>query len=109
MNWEHSIWIIAVCALTTLVIRALPFLVFGGKKEVPKIIRYLGEVLPCAIMAVLVVYCLKGISLFTGNHGLPQLLAVALVVALHLWKRNTLLSIGLGTAFYMVLVQVIFV
>lgn len=109
MNWEHSIWIIAVCALTTLGIRALPFLVFGGKKEVPKIIRYLGEVLPCAIMAVLVVYCLKGINLFTGNHGLPQLLAVALVVVLHLWKRNTLLSIGLGTAFYMVLVQVIFV
>lgn len=109
MNWEHSLMIIVVCALTTLCTRALPFLIFGGKKEVPAVIQYLGKVLPCAIMAILVVYCLKGINLLTGNHGLPELLAVALVVGLHVWKKNTLLSIGLGTAFYMFLVQVIFV
>lgn len=109
MNWEHSLMIIAVCALTTLSTRALPFLIFGGKKEVPAMIRYLGKVLPCAIMAILVVYCLKEIHLLTGNHGLPELLAVALVVVLHVWKKNTLLSIGLGTGFYMFLVQVIFV
>lgn len=109
MNWEHSLMIIAVCALTTLGTRALPFLIFGGKKEVPAVVQYLGKVLPCAIMAILVIYCLKGINLLIGNHGLPELLAVILVVVLHIWKKNTLLSIGLGTGFYMFLVQVIFV
>jgi branched-subunit amino acid transport protein AzlD len=104
----HSILIIAVSALTTMAIRFFPFLVFG-KRKVPEIVQYLGRVLPCAIMATLVVYCLKGVKLFSGNHGLPELIAVVLVVVLHLWKKNTLLSIGTGTIAYMLLVQVIFV
>lgn len=82
----HSILIIAVSALTTMAMRFFPFLVFG-KRKVPEIVQYLGRVLPCAIMATLVVYCLKGVTLFSGNHGLPELIAVALVVVLHLWKR----------------------
>lgn len=104
----HSILIISVSALTTIAIRFFPFLVFG-KRKVPEIVQYLGRVLPCAIMATLVVYCLKGVTLFSGNHGLPEMIAVALVVVLHLWKKNTLLSIGTGTIVYMLLVQVIFV
>lgn len=104
----HSVAIIVVVAVCTLLTRALPFLFFGGKKEVPSWVQYLGRVLPPAIMAILVVYCLKGISLFQGNHGLPELLSIAVVVGLHLWKKNTLISIGAGTVCYMLLVQNIF-
>ena len=104
----HSILIIAVSALTTMAIRFFPFLVFG-KRKVPEIVQYLGRVLPCAIMATLVVYCLKGVTLFSGNHGLPELIAMMTVVALHKWKHNTLLSILAGTLLYMVLLQVVFV
>lgn len=109
MSELHSILVVTVAALATAFTRALPFVVFGGKRKAPEVVVYLGKVLPCAIMSILVVYCLKGVTLFSGNHGLPEILAVALVVLLHLWKKNTLLSIGLGTGFYMLLVQVIFV
>lgn len=109
MDWLHSIAIIAVVAVCTLITRALPFLVFGGKKEVPQVVQYLGRVLPPAIMAILVVYCLKSVNLFSGNHGLPELMASLVVVILHIWKKNTLLSIGIGTICYMFLVQAIFV
>lgn len=105
---EHSITIISVVAICTLLTRALPFWVLGGKKEVPDVVKYLGKALPPAIMAILVVYCLKGISIFEGSRGIPEFLAIGLVVLLHLWKRNTLLSIGAGTIFYMVLVQLVF-
>lgn len=89
-------------------LRFLPFLVFGGKKEVPGYITYLSGVLPYAIMGMLVVYCLKNMNLFAGTHGIPEILASAAVVGLHVWKRNTLLSIAVGTVFYMFLVQVVF-
>ena len=95
---------ILVCALCTQITRWLPFLLFGGKKEVPRLVRYLGTILPAAIMAVLVGYCLKGIT----PYGLPELISVAAVVVLHLWKGNTLASIALGTVCYMVLVQMVF-
>ena len=104
----HSIAIIAVVAICTLLTRALPFWVLGGKKELPSTVKYLGKVLPPAIMINLVVYCLKGINVLEGSRGLPEFLAIALVVVLHLWKRNTLLSIGAGTVFYMLLVQFVF-
>ena len=104
----HSLAVIGVVALCTVLIRALPFWALGGRKEVPATVQYLGKVLPPAIMAILVVYCLKNISLWEGNRGLPEFLAVALVGVLHLWKKNTLLSIGAGTVFYMVLVQAVF-
>ena len=91
---------ILVCALCTQVTRWLPFLLFGGKKEVPGLVRYLGTILPAAIMAVLVVYCLKGITPLAYPYGLPELISVAVVVGLHLWKGNTLASIALGTLCY---------
>ena len=96
---EHSIAIISVVAICTLITRALPFWVLGGKREVPEVVKYLGKALPPAIMAILVVYCLKGISIFAGSRGIPEFLSIGLVVVLHLWKRNTLLSIGVGTIF----------
>lgn len=105
---EHGIAIIIVVALCTFLTRALPFWLFGGKKELPLTVQYLGKVLPPAIMIILVIYCLKTINIFAGNRGIPEFLAIGLVAALHIWKKNTLLSIGAGTAFYMLLVQVVF-
>ena len=99
---------ILICALCTQITRWLPFLLFGRKRQVPKLVRYLGAALPPTIMAVLVVYCLKDITPLTWPHGLPELISVAVVAAVHLWKRNTLASIALGTVCYMFLVQKIF-
>lgn len=86
----------------------LPFLVFSAKKPTPKYIQYLGKALPAAIFGMLVVYCLKNVSFLSGSHGLPELAAIVVVVCLHLWKRQMLLSIAGGTACYMLLVQLIF-
>lgn len=108
MNLKHSIAIIVVTAMCTLATRVLPFLVFGGKKEVPEVVKYLGRVLPAAIMAILVVYCFKGVNIFEGNRGLPEFIAAGVVILLHLWKKNVLLSIGCGTACYMILLQLVF-
>lgn len=104
----HSLAIIGVMALCTILTRALPFWIFGGKKQLPETVNYLGRVLPPAIMAILVVYCLKNVDVFQGSRGLPEFMAVGLVAVLHLWKKNTLLSIGAGTVFYMALVQLVF-
>ena len=106
---QRAILIILVVAVCTFATRVLPFLFFGGNRGVPRAVNYLGKILPPAIMATLVIYCLKGISLLQAPHGAPELLAVALVAILHVWKRNNLLSIGLGTVFYMFLIQVVFV
>ncbi len=104
----HSLGIIFVVAVCTVLTRALPFMLLGGRKEVPKVVKYLGKVLPPAIMVILVIYCIKGISLFKGSHGLPEILAIAIVAFLHIWKKNTLISIGVGTLAYMIFVQFIF-
>lgn len=109
MNNTYGILLIVIVSLVTMLLRFLPFFVFGSGKETPKFITHLGKYLPYAIMGMLVVYCLKGISFVTAPHGLPELIAVAAVVLLHLWKRNTLLSIGGGTVLYMILIQVVFV
>ncbi|MDR0221657.1 MAG: AzlD domain-containing protein [Lachnospiraceae bacterium] len=101
----HSLAIIAVVAVCTLALRAAPFVVFGRHKTVPPWIHYLGEHLPAAVMATLVFYCLRGINLFTGNHGIPELAATALAVALHSWKKNILLTVAVSTIFYMIIVQ----
>lgn len=100
--------IILVIALVTMALRFLPFLIFGGNRQTPKFITYLGQVLPYAIMGMLVIYCLRGISFSSMPFGIPELLACALVVVLHLWKKNTLLSIIGGTVCYMLLVQLVF-
>lgn len=94
--------------LGTILTRFLPFLLFPAGKPTPQYIRYLGKVLPSAVFGLLVIYCLKNVNPFTGSHGIPELLAVALVIVLHLWKRQMLLSIAGGTIVYMLLVQFIF-
>lgn len=105
---EHAIALIFVVAACTLFTRAFPFVVLGGKREVPPIVKYLGNVLPPAIMVILVVYCLKNVNFMTGSRGVPEIVAVGVVVLLHLWRRNTLLSIGVGTVLYMIMVQYVF-
>lgn len=108
MTLTQEIIIIALCALATMCTRFLPFLIFRSDKPTPKYIRYLGKALPAAIFGMLVVYCLKNVNVLSGSHGLPEGLAILLVVMLHLWKRNMLLSIGGGTVCYMLLVQLVF-
>lgn len=108
MDKFHAVLIIAVTALVTMALRFLPFLVFGENRKTPPIIVHLGQVLPYAIMGMLVVYCLKDISLTSSPYGIPELIGCALVALLHIWKRNTLLSIGAGTVCYMLLVQFVF-
>lgn len=108
INVSHSLILIAVMAIVSLLIRALPFMVFS-KIRIPKFILYLGEVLPGAIMGMLVVYCFKSTTVTSFPFGIPELIATAVVVGLHLWKKNTLLSIGIGTVLYMILVQIVFV
>lgn len=104
----HDILLIAVAVLVTMATRFLPFQIFGEKRKTPPIIEYLGKVLPCAIMGMLVVYCLKDVSFLSAPFGLPELIACVVVAALHVWKRNSLLSIGGGTVCYMLLVQLVF-
>lgn len=104
----HAALMVAVAAIVTVALRFLPFLIFGGKRETPPFVAYLGKVLPCAIMGMLVVFCLKGVSFTAVPHGIPELISCALVVVLHLWRRSTLLSIVGGTVCYMLLVQLVF-
>ena len=108
MTLTQRIITIALCVLATVVSRFLPFLIFSGKHPTPKFVQYLGKALPAALFGMLVVYCLKNVSILTGSHGLPELLGILLTVGLHLWKRQMLLSIAGGTAVYMLLVQLIF-
>lgn len=104
----HDIALIIVAALVTMATRFLPFLIFGENKETPKLIAYLGQVLPYAIMGMLVIYCMKDVSFLSPPFGAPELIGCAVVALLHLWKRNSLLSIGVGTVCYMLLVQLVF-
>ena len=104
----QTIGIIAAMAIGTQLTRWLPFWMFPESREPPTIVEYLGKVLPSATMGLLVVYCLKDVTWLSGNHGLPQILAILTVVILHRWKGNTLLSIAGGTAVYMFLLQVVF-
>ena len=99
---------VALIALVTASTRFLPFLLFGGKRETPQVITRLGQALPCAIMGMLVVYCMKDVSVLTPPYGIPELIGCGVVAALHIWKRNALLSIGVGTVCYMLLVQFVF-
>ena len=105
---SHAALIIVVAGAVTLLIRFLPFLIFNGKRETPPYIIYLGRVLPYAIMGMLVIYCLRGISFTAAANFLPELIACAVVVLAHVWKRNTLLSIISGTVCYMLMVQFVF-
>lgn len=101
--------IVAALAAATTLTRFLPFLLFPQGKKIPGYVEYLGKTLPYATMGLLVVYCLKDVDVWSGSHGMPELIAVAAIVALHWWKGNSLLSIGAGTVLYMALVQTVFV
>ena len=104
----HAAATIAVAALVTIGLRFLPFLIFGENRKTPAIIAYLGQVLPFAIMGMLVVYCLKDVTITAAPFGIPEAIGCTVVAGLHIWKRNTLLSIGAGTVWYMLLVQFVF-
>lgn len=108
MTVAEQIITIAIIALATMLVRFLPFMLFPAGRPTPKYIQYLGKVLPAAVFGLLVVYCLKDVSIFSGSHGLPELIAIAVVILLHLWKRQMLLSIAGGTVCYMLLVQLVF-
>ena len=108
MDKTHVVLTIAVASLVTVGLRFLPFLIFSGKRQTPPVIAYLGKVLPYAVMGMLVVYCLKDISLLRKPFGLPEIISCVVVAALHVWKRNSLFSIGGGTVCYMLLIQLVF-
>ena len=108
MTLTQRLITIGVIVLGTMLTRFLPFLIFPSGKPTPKYIQYLGKVLPSAVFGLLVVYCLKNVHWLTGSHGIPELLSIALVVGLHIWKRQMLLSIAGGTVCYMMLVQFVF-
>jgi branched-subunit amino acid transport protein AzlD len=107
-NWQLFVTIAAIAAGTALS-RFLPFWIFRRAGKIPKAIQRLQVLLPSAVIGLLVVYCLKGVSVLSGSRGLPELLALAALSAVHLWKKNALLSIAAGTAAYMLLVQAVFV
>lgn len=104
----HAAAIILVMAAVTFAIRAAPFLLFDRGGKLPGWVRYLGHALPPAVMSVLLVYCVRSVDLAAGSRGVPELGCIAVAIVLHLWKGNTLLSIGVSTALYMLLVQLVF-
>ena len=108
MPFDEQILTILICAIATMLTRFLPFLCFKPDSELPPYVKYLGKALPSAIFAMLVVYCLRDTSLLTGNHGIPEAIALVVTTLIHVWKRQMLLSMFLGTVCYMVLVQTIF-
>ena len=104
----QTLCIILAVSVGTQLTRWLPFWLFPEDKEPPAVVTYLGRVLPAAMMGLLVVYCVKGVDWLAAPHGVPELLSVAAVALLHRWRGNVLLSIGGGTALYMLLVQAVF-
>lgn len=103
-----SFIIILLVALTTFATRATPFVIFPDGKEIPPIVKYLGSVLTPAVIGMLVIYCLKSSTILSPPYAVPEIISVATVIVLHVWKRNNLLSIGVGTVLYMFLIQVVF-
>ena len=108
MTLTQQMITVGMVVLGTMLTRFIPFIIFPAGKPTPKYIQYLGNVLPSAVFGLLIIYCLKNVSIFEGSHGIPEMLYIILVVLLHLWKRQMLLSIAGGTIFYMILVQFIF-
>ncbi len=105
MSDLYIIWVILVMAVVTMLLRFLPFIIFDHGEKLPQWISYLGKVLPSAIMSMLLVYCLRNINFTQGSRGIPELLCVGIAVLLHVWKRNTILSIGVSTILFMVITQ----
>ena len=107
-DYRHAMIIMIVMGLMTLATRILPVLIFGRSEKVPDFILYLGKVVPFTAMGLLIVYCLKDVSIFTGSHAIPEILALAVVGVSYLWKKNSILSVVAGTLVYMFLVQKVF-
>lgn len=108
MTITQKIMTIAICVIGTMATRFLPFLIFSSQKPTPPYIQYLGKALPCAIFGMLVVYCLKNVSIVNAPYGIPEAISIVIVILLHIWKRQMLLSIACGTICYMLLIQTIF-
>ena len=108
LTTKEALILLAAIAVATFSTRALPFLLFPPHKKTPAFVQYLGKMLPYATIGMLVIYCLKDVSLVTGSHGIPEAIAMLAITLVHLWKHNILLSVGGGTLFYMFLVQFVF-
>jgi branched-subunit amino acid transport protein AzlD len=107
MTLTQEIITIGLCAIGTMATRFLPFIVFSEKRATPAFIQYIGKYLPSAVFGMLVVYCLKDVSLLSGTHGIPEFIAIVVTILLHLWKRQMLVSIAGGTVCYMLLLHLI--
>lgn len=107
-DYRHAMIVILVMGLMTLATRILPVLIFGRGEKVPDYILYLGKVVPYTAMGLLIVYCLKDVPVLDSPHALPEIISLAVVVLSYLWKRNSIFSVVIGTALYMVLVQTVF-
>lgn len=107
MNNTHSALLIITMSLVTILLRFLPFVIFSGKRKIPKIIIYLGNVLPSAAIGMLVIYCLKDMDFTVAPYGVKELVACLAVVTAHIIKRNTIFSVLVGTVLYMILIQVL--
>lgn len=108
-NMIHGVSTVAVASLVTIAIRFIPFILFPESREVPKLLTYFSKVLPAAIMGMLVVYCFRNTAIIQAPHGIPELIATAIVAGSYVWKKNILLSIASGTVIYMILVQLVFI
>lgn len=108
MTVPQQVIIILIVVFGTMMTRFLPFLIFSAEKPTPSYIKYLGKVLPPAVFSLLVIYSLRKVNVFAGNYGIPELVSVLVIIVLHSWKRNMLLSIASGTILYMFLVQIVF-
>lgn len=108
MTLTEQIITVSMVVLGTFITRFLPFIVFPAGKPTPKYIQFLGKFLPAAVFGLLVIYCLRNVSLVSGSHGIPELISIAVVIGMHLWKRQMLISIAGGTICYMLLVQLVF-
>lgn len=107
MTTIQKLLTIGIAAIATILTRFLPFWIFPENKKTPAYIDYLGKVLPSAVFGLLVVYCLKDVSILSGTHGIPEAIAILLTIGLHCYKKNMLLSIAGGTICYMILVQLV--
>lgn len=108
MTFTQQIITIIMVVLGTIITRFLSFVIFPSDREAPKYVQDIGVLLPSAVLGLLVIYCLKDVKIHSGNHGIPELIAVGIVTLLHIWKKNMFLSIAGGTIIYMALVQIIF-
>ncbi len=108
MTLAQQILTIGLCIGGTMLSRFLPFLIFTENKKTPAFVQYIGKYLPSAVFGMLVIYCLKNVSILHGSHGIPELLGILVTAALHLWKRQMLLSIAGGTIFYMLVLHFVF-